>query len=136
MIMFGEQNNRLTMKKLLLILLFLPLLFITCSKEVIEGCTDSLASNYDPLATVDDNSCTRCTECTFSWETLNGYDASTLHDAAALMGYADWDAYMTSLYPPSQEFCDETLDFAEAYSEETDLDADGTMDYRVLYNCE
>ena len=26
----------------------------------IQGCTDSTATNYDPLATVDDSSCTYC----------------------------------------------------------------------------
>ena len=51
------------MKKLLL-LLCLPLLFSTCKKEeeviaptVINGCTDTIATNYNPLATVDDISC-------------------------------------------------------------------------------
>ena len=53
------------MKKILLILLCLPLLFTTCKKEddeptnkvEIAGCTDSTACNYDSLATVDDGSC-------------------------------------------------------------------------------
>jgi hypothetical protein len=54
------------MKKLLLILLCLPLLFTTCKKEdttptttttTILGCTDTLATNYNPEATVDDGSC-------------------------------------------------------------------------------
>ena len=52
------------MKKILLILLCLPLLFTTCKKEddeptnkvEIAGCTDSTACNYDSLATVDDDS--------------------------------------------------------------------------------
>ena len=80
-------------------------------------------------------SCEQCKDCTLSWETLNGYDASDLDAAAELMGYADWDAYMTSLYP-AEEFCDEALDDAEAISEEADLNADGTMDYRVGYDCQ
>ena len=52
------------MKKLLLILLCLPLLFTTCKKEDntpqntnVYGCLDTLAFNYNPLATVDDISC-------------------------------------------------------------------------------
>jgi len=57
------------MKKLLLILLCLPLLFTTCKKEDNEptnsgnnnnpvlGCTDAIATNYNPEATVDDGSC-------------------------------------------------------------------------------
>tara|TARA_B110000196_G_C20574762_1_gene399189 strand:- start:401 stop:529 length:129 start_codon:yes stop_codon:yes gene_type:complete len=42
------------MKKLL-ILFCLPMLFTTCKKEDIEGCTDFLADNYD--ADADDGSC-------------------------------------------------------------------------------
>jgi hypothetical protein len=43
------------MKKLLLILLFLPILFSSCKKK--EGCTDFLADNYDIDADTDDGSC-------------------------------------------------------------------------------
>ena len=43
------------MKKLLLILLFLPLLFSSCKKE--EGCTDPIAINYNSDAESDDGSC-------------------------------------------------------------------------------
>ena len=51
------------MKKLLLILLCLPLIFTTCKKEDdtgnsgTPGCTDSNATNYDPTANIDDGSC-------------------------------------------------------------------------------
>ena len=43
------------MKKLLLILLCLPLLFGSCKKE--EGCTDPVATNYNSDAESDDGSC-------------------------------------------------------------------------------
>ncbi len=43
------------MKKLLLILLCLPLLFSSCKKE--EGCTDSIATNYNAEAEEEDGSC-------------------------------------------------------------------------------
>jgi len=53
------------MKKLLLILLCLPLLFTTCKKEDdtpqntnVYGCLDTLAFNYNSLATIDNDSCT------------------------------------------------------------------------------
>lgn len=43
------------MKKLLYLFLILPLLFSSCAKE--EGCTDSLAVNYNADAEDDDGSC-------------------------------------------------------------------------------
>ena len=47
------------MKKLLLILLCLPLIFGSCKKEEvpISGCKDSSAANYNYLAEVDNGSC-------------------------------------------------------------------------------
>ena len=47
------------MKKLLLILLCLPLIFVSCKKEEvsISGCKDSSAVNYNYLAEVDNGSC-------------------------------------------------------------------------------
>ena len=43
------------MKKLILILLCLPLLFSSCKKE--EGCTDPIAKNYNSDAELDNGSC-------------------------------------------------------------------------------
>ena len=45
------------MKKLLLILLCLPMLFSSCKKEVINGCTNPMLINYNPSATQNDGSC-------------------------------------------------------------------------------
>jgi hypothetical protein len=55
-------------KKLLLILLCLPLLFTTCKKEeeVVFGCMIQAANNYNPSAAIDDGSCTGvCIGCTY-----------------------------------------------------------------------
>ena len=47
------------MKKLLHLLLCLPLIFVSCKKEEvpISGCKDSSAANYNYLAEVDNGSC-------------------------------------------------------------------------------
>ena len=53
-------NNIKAMKKVLYLLLTIPLLFTSCSKDddsTTSGCMDPLAINYDELATVDDGSC-------------------------------------------------------------------------------
>tara|TARA_B110000977_G_C11057369_1_gene484598 strand:- start:598 stop:975 length:378 start_codon:yes stop_codon:yes gene_type:complete len=47
------------MKRLLCILLFIPLSFVNSCKEekVTHGCIDSQACNYNPNAIIDNNSC-------------------------------------------------------------------------------
>ena len=45
------------MKKLIYLFLILPLVFSSCAKEEVSGCTDSQATNYDSNADIDDNSC-------------------------------------------------------------------------------
>ena len=43
------------MKKLIYLFLAVSLVFTACKKE--EGCTDSIATNYNPDAEIDDGSC-------------------------------------------------------------------------------
>ena len=80
------------------------------------------------------SSCEKCKDCVITYETLNGYNTADLNDAAVLLGYANWDAYLASLYP-SEELCDDALDAAEEVSESTDLDGDGIEDYRAYWDC-
>lgn len=80
------------------------------------------------------SSCETCKDCQITYETLNNYSVSELNDAATLLGYSNWDAYMQSLYP-STELCDDALDEAEEVSETADLNGDGTNDYRAYWDC-
>ncbi len=86
------------------------------------------------IAMITFTSCEKCKDCQITYETLNGYSMSDLNDGAVLLGYSDWDAYMQSLYP-SEELCDDALEAAEEVSESTDLDGNGTQDYRVYWDC-
>ena len=79
-------------------------------------------------------SCEECKDCQITYETLNGYNISDLNEGAVILGYPDWQSYMQAMHP-SQEYCDGDLDAAEDISESTDLDGDGTMDYRVYWDC-
>jgi len=51
--------------------------------SAILGCTDSLASNYDPLATADDGSCTYTSSCSSPSITSLGV-SNVIHDRATL----------------------------------------------------
>ena len=53
-------------------------LTITTADEQINGCTDNIATNYDPLANTDDGSCTYINGCTDS--DANNYDPSATKD--------------------------------------------------------
>ena len=79
-------------------------------------------------------SCEKCKDCQITYETLNGYSMSDLNDGAIILGYSDWDSYMQAMYP-SEELCDDALDAAENVSDSSDLDGDGTLDYRVYWDC-
>ena len=57
--------------------------FYINSNPPITGCTDPLATNYDPLATVDDGSCTYTVSC--SSPSITGLGVSNvIHDRATL----------------------------------------------------
>jgi len=87
------------MKKLLLILLCLPLLFTTCKKEdevptipTLLGCTDSTACNYDYSANTDNGSCLTDYGCTD--EGAFNYDSeATCDDGSCIHSLAIGDYY-------------------------------------------
>jgi hypothetical protein len=102
------------MKKLLYILLLSPLFFISSCEEEgpIHGCLDSQASNYNPEASLDNNSCKYIELGVFAEggivfyidETgehgkvadiqdlgqMNWYDAISFAASATSQGYGDW----------------------------------------------
>tara|TARA_B100000579_G_scaffold286731_1_gene237682 strand:- start:1877 stop:2473 length:597 start_codon:yes stop_codon:yes gene_type:complete len=63
------------------------LLFIACPPEMISGCTDSLACNYNPNATDDDGSCNLPDGC-MDLLACN-YNASSLCDDGSCLYEAD-----------------------------------------------
>ena len=70
------------MKKIILGILMLIFVFTSCKKEKVEiaGCTDLLALNYNPLATIDDSSCIYPvnTKLTVNFtQTIDGVDLTT-----------------------------------------------------------
>lgn len=52
-----KNNGLIGVSKLIGILLLVQVLLVCVSCRKQEGCTDSLANNYDPLASTDDGSC-------------------------------------------------------------------------------
>ena len=113
------------MKKLLLILLCLPLLFTSCQKDV-EGCTNPLASNYDTNATEDDGSCTFCETCIVTIKDYAFDDGLTQAEVDSLeamaLGQSFYDAIFEAAYGYSEgEYCGGDLD---AIKDEADITND------------
>ena len=82
-------------------------------------------------------SCEKCKDCTMAYETINGFDSAELDAIANGYGYADFGAFYTEEMDgwESGEFCDEDLKDAEDEEELEDVDEDGTMDFRVYWDC-
>ena len=59
----------------------------TIGQVIVPGCTDPLASNYNPLATIDDSSCVYATPCTKP--TPNGLNATEITHNRAKVNWAD-----------------------------------------------
>ena len=74
------------MKRTLLIITSIALIFSSCKKEEekdntpasVQGCTDPLATNYNPAATINDGSCVYITALTINFtHTVGGVDLTT-----------------------------------------------------------
>lgn len=87
------------MKKLLILLISVPLFFTTCKKEddvptipTVLGCTDPAACNFDPLANTDNDSCLTDYGCTNAGA-LNYDSAATCDDGSCTYPLAIGDSY-------------------------------------------
>ncbi len=99
------------MKNFIYILLIAPLFIISsCEEEAIHGCLDSQACNYNPEATLDNNSCEYvsegydCGQIYIGLKTEGGIvfyvDETGQHGLVAAMvdlGQFDWGCYGTEL---------------------------------------
>ena len=85
-------------------------------------------------------SCEKCKDCTIAYETINGFDISELDADAVTLGHADFGSfYMDEIfdgwYDEPGESCGEDLKEMEDEEELEDLDENGTMDFRVYWDC-
>ena len=86
-------------------------------------------------------SCEKCKDCSMAYETINGFDSAELDAAAVTQGYADFGSfYIDEVLDggdgwESGEFCAEDLKDAEDEEDLEDLDENGTMDFRVYWDC-
>jgi len=69
----------------------------TCPVSSIPGCTDPLANNYDPTATVDDGSCAY----TGTWQTGNGVQACDCQQYISMGGTCNNQNVLSTSYPIS-----------------------------------
>jgi hypothetical protein len=123
------------MKKLIFILLCLPLIFSTYKKlEIMKSKLFLIALIIGFTFT----SCKKCKDCTMEWEPINGHTEETINQIYEIegVGFTISENIEENHRPnmPSGEYCEsalehkETIDYNGGYAGYGDL-------YRVYYDC-
>tara|TARA_B100000795_G_scaffold240440_1_gene202620 strand:- start:57 stop:353 length:297 start_codon:yes stop_codon:yes gene_type:complete len=81
-------------------------------------------------------SCKKCKDCEQKYEFINGALGADFQQLAEDLGYATYEEYMNAqIQVSNNEYCDDDLDQIEDFEVKSDMDFDGTFDYRVYYDC-
>ena len=125
------------MNKLLSILLLLSCVFCSCQKKI-EGCTDSLACNYNAEANADDSSC-KFPSANYDCENIciNDEDEDGVCDENELSGCTDSLAcnYII-LATESDSTCEYALTYYDCQGDcLNDIDNDGLCDENEVLGC-
>ena len=84
------------------------------------------------------SSCEKCKDCEASYEFINGADPAEADVLAILVGYASFNDLFhatDSINQLNKEYCEDELIDKEDYSQEEDINLDGTNDIRYFYDC-
>ena len=83
-------------------------------------------------------SCEKCQDCEASYEFINGSNSNAYDVLAILAGYTSFDNLFhetDSINQLNKEYCDLELTVNQFYSQENDIDLDGTNEIRYFYDC-
>ena len=83
-------------------------------------------------------SCEKCKDCDASYEFINGADPDDADALAILVGYTSFDNLFhstDSINQLNKEYCEDALTDKQNYSQEEDINLDGTNDIRYFYDC-
>ena len=83
-------------------------------------------------------SCEKCKDCELTYEFTNGSDPAEADALAILVGYTSFNDLFhatDSINQLNKKYCEDELTDRQDYSQEEDLNLDGTNDIRYFYNC-
>ena len=83
-------------------------------------------------------SCEKCQDCEASYEFINGSNSNAYDVLAILAGYTSFDNLFhetDSINQLNKEYCEDELTDKQDYSQENDIDLDGTNEIRYFYDC-